>query len=219
MDSSGDGMDALQAASRHKRQSGSIQTRVTSSSYANPPASHLDTCHVCGRNLDDFEPLFDCPGGNCCMECPDVFFVSDMMSACEACKTCMSWSETIRLEGQDKPAGVWEHAVQRLHCVPCRKACAFMHHNGSDWVSPSSSLPCRLPYRPSVSRRSSRPPGTAPSPDVPGSGRLSRRLCPRGIPFRTRCSETLLRSETALLSACTLASQPVHGTKTGPPNE
>ena len=113
----------------------------------------------------------------------------------------------------------WEHAVQRLHCVPCRKACAFLYHNGSDWVSPSSSLPCRLPYRPSVSRRSSRPLGTAPSPDVPGSGRLSRRLCPRGIPFRTRCSETLLRSETALLSACTLASQPVHGTKTGPPNE
>ena len=31
-------------------------------------------CRVCERSLDDFEPLLDCPGGNCCMECTDVFF-------------------------------------------------------------------------------------------------------------------------------------------------
>ena len=88
MGSSGDGMDALQVASRHKRQSGSTQTRVTYPPYADPPASHLGMCRICERSLDDFEPLFDCLDGNCCMECTDVFFASDMTPAYEACKTC-----------------------------------------------------------------------------------------------------------------------------------
>ena len=48
------------------------------------------------------------------MECTGVFFVSDMTPAYEACKTCMSGSGTIRLEGQDKLAGVWEQPFVRL---------------------------------------------------------------------------------------------------------
>ena len=48
------------------------------------------------------------------MECTGVFFVSDMTPAYGACKTCMSRSGTIRLEGQDKPAGVWEQPFVRL---------------------------------------------------------------------------------------------------------